>query len=119
MDLCDLDSVSALAESLDRLVEERLAAKAWPGVGRKARRRVVLVCNAGVNKSLLQTSTKLGRTADGFEEQFQGNYLGHYLLTRLLQKKGILKSVLHVTSYLYRLATLDVRRERDISGGPK
>ena len=50
-------------------------------------------------------------TKDGFEYQFQVNYLSHYLLTRLLLDKMAESSpgrILNVTSKLYETANLDL-----------
>lgn len=49
-------------------------------------------------------------TKDGFEYQFQVNYLSHYLLTRLLLDKLIMSSpsrIINVTSKLYETASID------------
>jgi retinol dehydrogenase 12 len=62
LDLASLASVRACAAEL-RSQYERLAG---------------LICNAGI------MTPPYRRTADGYESQFQVNYLGHFLLTQLL-----------------------------------
>ena len=61
LDLCSMDSVNQLSRKLLKS-EEKLD---------------VLLCNAGVG-GLAESAKK---TADGFDEMFQGNNLAHYLLT--------------------------------------
>src|SRR5690348_639397 len=61
LDLSDLASVRAFAETIERAD--------------------VLVNNAGV------MALPLGRTKDGFETQFGTNHLGHFALTGLLMPK--------------------------------
>lgn len=64
LDLCSLGSVTKLSEKLLK-TEERLD---------------VLMCNAGLG-SLAEVAKK---TEDGFDEMFQGNNLGHFLLAQNL-----------------------------------
>lgn len=64
LDLASLDSIRAFPAALDAL--------GAPPVG-------ALICNAGVQ---IVDGTRF--TADGFEETFAVNVLGHFLLTRLL-----------------------------------
>lgn len=62
LDLADLDSVRAFAETVKRQ---------FPKID-------TLICNAGV------MNTPYQMTGDGFELQFQTNFLSHFLLTHLL-----------------------------------
>jgi NAD(P)-dependent dehydrogenase (short-subunit alcohol dehydrogenase family) len=68
LDLASLASVQALAET----VQTKLAAGALPPLQ-------ALVCNAGI-----QFAEGLHHTADGFEQTFGVNHLGHFLLVELL-----------------------------------
>lgn len=68
LDLASLDGVRALAAT----VEARLASGALPPLR-------AVVCNAG-----LQFAEGLHRTADGVEQTFGVNHLGHFLLVDLL-----------------------------------
>lgn len=61
LDLCSMESVNALSKKILKS-EKRLD---------------VLMCNAGLG-GLAEHARK---TADGFDEMFQGNNLGHYLFT--------------------------------------
>ncbi len=69
----------------------------------------VLVNNAGLSP-LKKTITE-----DGFEQQFQVNYLGHFLLTNLLLE--LLRSsapsrIVHVSSMMHRLGKIDFKSFR-------
>ena len=64
----------------------------------------ILINNAGL------MSNQRWVTKDGFEYQFQVNYLSHYLLTRLLLDRLAASSpsrIINVTSKLYESAELD------------
>ena len=64
----------------------------------------VLINNAGVFPSKLQ------KTADGFEEQFGVNHLGHFLLTNLLRERleaSAPARVVHVSSMMHGRAKID------------
>ncbi len=88
VDLADLDSVRAAAESLpvDRLD--------------------VLINNAGV------MAPPLGRTAEGFETQIGTNHLGHFALTGLLLPRMPVTDgdarVVTVSSGAHRMGTIDL-----------
>ena len=74
----------------------------WAG-GRHERIHV-LVNNAGV------MATPFGRTADGFEQQFGINHLGHFLLTNLLMPRLLDAAparVVTVSSHGHQLAGID------------
>ena len=63
----------------------------------------VLINNAGI------AATPLGYTADGFEQQFATNFLGHYLLTRLLipaLRAAAPARVVSLTSGTHRLSDI-------------
>ncbi|HZY77828.1 MAG TPA: oxidoreductase [Jatrophihabitantaceae bacterium] len=81
LDLSDLASVRAFAESVDGLD--------------------VLVNNAGV------MALPLGRTKDGFETQFGTNHLGHFALTGLLLPK-VRDRVVTVSSGAHRLGRINL-----------
>ena len=81
LDLADLASVRAFADSIDTVD--------------------VLVNNAGV------LGLPLTRTVDGFEAHMGTNHLGHFALTCLLGDK-ITDRVISVTSALYVLGRLDL-----------
>ncbi len=93
VDLCrlDLGSMKSVREFADR-------------VYRDYDRLDVLVNNAGLSP-IRKTMTE-----DGFEQQFQVNYLGHYLLTRLLDeklKKSSPSRIVHVSSMMHRLGSIN------------
>ncbi|KAF0848038.1 oxidoreductase [Nocardia caishijiensis] len=81
LDLADLNSVRAFAESIERVD--------------------VLVNNAGV------MALPLRRTADGFEMQFGTNHLGHFALTNLLLDR-IADRVVTVSSNAHRIGRIDL-----------
>lgn len=81
LDLADLASVRAFAESWDGEI-------------------AILVNNAGV--AMVPES----RTADGFEMQFGTNHLGHFALTNLLLPR-ITDRVVTLSSGLHRAGTMD------------
>ncbi|MDQ3030295.1 MAG: oxidoreductase [Actinomycetota bacterium] len=81
LDLADLASVRAFAESWDRPID-------------------VLVNNAGV------MAVPHGRTADGFEMQFGTNHLGHFALTNLLLPR-IRDRVVTISSFAHRMGRID------------
>lgn len=81
LDLADLASVRAFAESWDGEI-------------------AILVNNAGV--AMVPES----RTADGFEMQFGTNHLGHFALTNLLLPR-ITDRVVTLSSGLHRAGTID------------
>jgi NAD(P)-dependent dehydrogenase (short-subunit alcohol dehydrogenase family) len=81
LDLSDLASVRAFAESVDSLD--------------------VLVNNAGV------MALPLGRTKDGFETQFGTNHLGHFALTGLLLPK-IRDRVVTLSSEAHRIGRINL-----------
>lgn len=81
LDLADLSSVRAFAETVD-------AAD-------------VLINNAGV------MAVPLRRTADGFEMQFGTNHLGHFALTGLLLPK-ISDRVVTMSSALHQIGKMDL-----------
>lgn len=88
LDLASLDSVREFADEAASGLE----------------RIDVLINNAGLFPPKLRT------TAEGFEAQFGVNYLGHYLLTRLLEEKLRASSpsrVVHLTSMLHARGDLD------------
>lgn len=69
-----------------------------------------LVCNAGINSDSQDKEKQL--TEDGFDELFQANFLGHFLLVNLLLKdlkEGAPSRVFQVSSVAHRSApaTLD------------
>ena len=89
LDLSSVASVQAFAEQYDRL-DLPLSC---------------LVCNAGMNSSRQDKQKQL--TEDGFDELFQTNYLGHFLLVKLLLKRlneGAPSRVFQVTSVMHRFA---------------
>ncbi|XP_037564261.1 retinol dehydrogenase 12-like [Dermacentor silvarum] len=93
LDLCSLKSVRQFADDIARS-EERLD---------------VLVNNAGIFPDRMQL------TDDGFEECFQANYLGHFLLTLLLTgmlKKCAPSRVVNLTSGLHHLGHTQRLEER-------
>ena len=65
LDLASLESTKAFADAITKM-SEPLA---------------VLMCNAGI------MTTPFALTGDGYESQFQCNYLSHYYLTMLLVDK--------------------------------
>ncbi|WP_330252033.1 oxidoreductase [Nocardia sp. NBC_00565] len=81
LDLADLSSVRAFADSVDRVD--------------------VLINNAGV------MAVPAGRTADGFEMQVGTNHLGHFALTGLLLDK-ISDRVVTVSSGAHRAGKIDL-----------
>ncbi|MFC9968790.1 oxidoreductase [Nocardia ignorata] len=81
LDLADLNSVRAFAESIERVD--------------------VLINNAGV------MALPLRRTADGFEMQFGTNHLGHFALTNLLLDR-IADRVVTVSSNAHRIGRIDL-----------
>ncbi|MFF2088665.1 oxidoreductase [Nocardia sp. NPDC058176] len=81
LDLANLNSVRAFADSIDRVD--------------------VLINNAGV------MALPLGRTADGFEMQFGTNYLGHFALTNLLLDR-ITDRVVTVASGAHRIGKINL-----------
>ncbi|MFI8975865.1 oxidoreductase [Nocardia asteroides] len=81
LDLANLNSVRAFADSLDRVD--------------------VLINNAGV------MALPLRRTADGFEMQFGTNHLGHFALTNLLLDR-ITDRVVTVSSGAHRVGRIDL-----------
>ncbi|MGW4737344.1 oxidoreductase [Nocardia xishanensis] len=81
LDLADLSSVRAFAESVDSVD--------------------VLINNAGV------MAVPLGRTADGFEMQVGTNHLGHFALTGLLLDK-ISDRVVTVSSGAHAIGKIDL-----------
>ncbi|MEO8888790.1 MAG: oxidoreductase [Jatrophihabitantaceae bacterium] len=81
LDLSDLSSVRAFADTIERLD--------------------VLVNNAGV------MAVPLSRTADGFELQIGTNHLGHFALTGLLLPK-IGDRVVTVSSAVHRIGKIDL-----------
>ncbi len=63
----------------------------------------LLINNAGI------MATPLGYTIDGFEQQFATNYLGHYLLTRLLLpalQKAAPARIVSLTSRVHQLSDI-------------
>jgi NAD(P)-dependent dehydrogenase (short-subunit alcohol dehydrogenase family) len=95
---CDLGDFSSVREAVDFLKGRQL--DDIPKID-------VLILNAGVmmNDQVV--------TNDNFETMMQANLLGHYLLTRLLIEKGLLKPnkknpprVLHLTSSTHQIAVL-------------
>lgn len=90
LDLSSLKSVHFFATSLLPNVLRSFQVNDSPPL------KVVLINNAAqafVPELLL--------TEDGYESQFQSNFLGHYLLTRILIQSGLLKRVVHVSSCLH------------------
>ncbi|NNH68791.1 SDR family NAD(P)-dependent oxidoreductase [Nocardia uniformis] len=81
LDLADLSSIRAFAESIEAVD--------------------VLINNAGV------MAVPFGRTADGFETQFGTNYLGHYALTGLLLDR-LRDRVVSMSSHTHFIGDLDV-----------
>jgi NAD(P)-dependent dehydrogenase (short-subunit alcohol dehydrogenase family) len=81
LDLADLASVRAFAESWDGEID-------------------LLINNAGV------MIPPLSRTADGFEMQFGTNHLGHFALTNLLLEH-VTGRVVTVSSTGHRMGTID------------
>lgn len=74
----------------------------------------VLVNNAG----LINDSSKVQLTEDGYEVCFQSNYLGHFLLTILLSellKKSAPSRVINLSSILHHIGS--AARLRDIATG--
>lgn len=64
-----------------------------------------LVCNAGINSDSQDRERQL--TEDGFDELFQANFLGHFLLVKLLVKhlrEGAPSRVFQVSSVAHRYA---------------
>ncbi|CAN7996269.1 unnamed protein product [Ixodes pacificus] len=95
LDLASFKSVRAFAEDIVR-TEPRLD---------------VLVNNAGV----VLDSSKTKLTEDGYEEAFQINYLGHFLLTMLLLDlltKSAPSRVINVSSVLHHLGSADHFEDR-------
>jgi NAD(P)-dependent dehydrogenase (short-subunit alcohol dehydrogenase family) len=91
--------VRAAALELGDLASVRAFAAAWGG-----RPLHLLVNNAGIMACPLQ------RTADGFEQQFGVNHLGHFLLTRLLMDSLLAAAparVVVLTSAAHHLADID------------
>lgn len=89
LDLASLQSISALAERLDRRGEAI----------------DLLINNAGIMSPPIWQAT-----IDGFEQQFAVNYLGHFALTgRLLplMRKSSAPRVVSVTSLAHRYASID------------
>lgn len=86
LDLASLTSVRKFVDALEKFA-----------LGRS----VVLVCNAGIAATLTRNLTE-----DGNELHFQSNYLGHYLLVRLLMQRKMLKHVLHVSSNVHFLGVI-------------
>ncbi|XP_064455500.1 retinol dehydrogenase 12-like isoform X2 [Ornithodoros turicata] len=87
LDLCSLASVRAFAEDV-LATESRLD---------------VLINNAGIG-----SQAKIVTTVDGFEETFQANYLGHFLLTNLLLdmlKKSAPSRIIFVSSIMHYLGS--------------
>lgn len=87
LDLADLESVRAAADSL-------LAG---------GRRFDIVIANAGV------MATPLGHTADGFETQFGTNHLGHFVLVNRIA--GLLRTggrLVNVSSSGHRFADVDL-----------
>ncbi|MCV7419412.1 SDR family NAD(P)-dependent oxidoreductase [Mycobacterium yunnanensis] len=82
LDLQDLSSVRAFADSVDEVD--------------------VLVNNAGI------MAVPLARTVDGFESQFGTNHLGHFALTNLLLPK-ISDRVVTVSSMLHLLGKISLK----------
>ena len=65
----------------------------------------VLINNAGV-----MATRNFQLSKDGVESQFASNYLGHFLLTNLLLKEGLVKSggtILNVGSLGYQMADVE------------
>jgi len=92
LDLSSLKSVHFFATSLLPNVLRSFQVNDSPPL------KVVLINNAGeawVPELLL--------TEDGYESQFQSNFLGHYLLTRILIQSSLLKRVVHVSSCLHAM----------------
>ena len=81
LDLADLASVRAFAESWDRPID-------------------ILVNNAGV------MAVPHGRTADGFEMQIGTNHLGHFALTNLLLPQ-IGDRVVTISSFAHRMGRIN------------
>jgi NAD(P)-dependent dehydrogenase (short-subunit alcohol dehydrogenase family) len=95
---CDLGDFSSVREAVDFLKGRQL--EDIPKID-------VLILNAGVMMND-QVMTK-----DNLETMMQANLLGHYLLTRLLIEKGLLKPnkkspprILHLTSSTHQIAVL-------------
>jgi len=80
LDLADLASVRAFAESIDEPID-------------------VLINNAGV------MAVPFRRTADGFEMQFGTNHLGHFALTGLLLDR-ITDRVVTLSSFMHRIGRI-------------
>ncbi|XP_065293270.1 retinol dehydrogenase 12-like isoform X2 [Dermacentor albipictus] len=93
LDLCSLKSVRQFADDIVR----------------NERRLDVLINNAGIFPDRIQL------TEDGYEECFQANYLGHFLLTLLLTdllKKSAPSRVVNLTSFLHHLGHTQRLEER-------
>ncbi|DBB07492.1 TPA: hypothetical protein ACH3X3_008960 [Trebouxia sp. C0006] len=89
LDLASLDSVRSFASSFN--------ARGLP--------LALLICNAGIMAPPKRLVTK-----DGFEQQFQVNYLGHWMLTHLLlagQQRQRANSNVHRTSNRHQDSTAD------------
>jgi NAD(P)-dependent dehydrogenase (short-subunit alcohol dehydrogenase family) len=99
--LCDVGSLAAVRE----LAAAVLATHP---------RLDILINNAGSVNAVLQT------TAEGIERTFAANYLGHFLLTRLLLpllERSLPSRVVSVTSVAHRSATLDFENLQFERGG--
>ena len=70
----------------------------------KAERSIVLINNAGIAWAPEQSFTE-----NGYELQFQSNHLGHYLLTRLLLKKNLLRRVIHTSSLAHAFGNANAK----------
>ncbi|KAL0056008.1 hypothetical protein WJX82_006598 [Trebouxia sp. C0006] len=82
LDLASLDSVRSFASSFN--------ARGLP--------LALLICNAGIMAPPKRLVTK-----DGFEQQFQVNYLGHWMLTHLLLADSKLAELLAVKEFAERM----------------
>ncbi|MDH3262120.1 MAG: SDR family oxidoreductase [Acidimicrobiia bacterium] len=91
------DRVEFLALDLSSLASVKSAADTFLADGRPLH---LLVNNAGL-------AGRRGMTADGFELTFGVNYLGHYLLTRLLMNRMVASAparIVHVASSVHHRA---------------
>jgi retinol dehydrogenase-12 len=100
LDLASLKSVVEFANSLEAHVKD-LSSSSGKDL------KVVLVNNAGI--SFLPEATV---TEDGFDMVFQSNHLGHYLLTRLLIQRGLLRRTLQISSTMHFQGTIASERDQ-------